>query len=178
MWRRFKQYAVWPLNALETLFLWLLGPTWSVRWIRGAALPSSLSVTLTESDIEQGVWESHTQCPVALAANRALHEAVPLTDARWIASVESELITFTDRLTSLDIGHYWLPEPVRDVVARFDAGEAVTQLDFVAPRVPGARRRARWKPEDQASDEVGDKVADFLKDHLGSDNFEAGIRRN
>src|SRR5687767_5460929 len=122
LWRFFGRCADWPLNKLEMLFLWLLGPTWSVYWIRGASLPNALAVAVTPSDIEQGVRESSEECPVALAANRALYVAVPLTQARWIARVESEVLTITDRLTGLDIGYYNLPEDVSALVDRFDEG--------------------------------------------------------
>jgi hypothetical protein len=90
---------------------------------------STITVQVTQFDIDNGERTMHCDCPVALAARRAL--AVPRV------SVAGDLLAYLDEgsVADVDHEHYSLTTEVLDWIVDFDLKRPVKPFSFTITRI-------------------------------------------
>ena len=82
------------------------------------SLPNKLQVKVTQKHIDDGIAESDTHCPIALAVGELLGIS------------QDHIEVDSDQITIDDISGYDLPDLAREFVRAFDAGDPVEPIEF------------------------------------------------
>lgn len=98
----------------------MTGPVW----------PDLLTVHVTKQDIAAGEQKRCMQCPIALAARRALG----LSEDDWIVSVLPSVITVYEEPDGGRAAWWRPPKSARVFIAAFDMGQDVEPFTFAAER--------------------------------------------